>query len=83
MLVLVSAGIVNFLPGSWCSVVFWIWDEHNVGNILMFSVLAEQSRTFQLLMLPGAREVGRGHSQDRGPDRPKRYPTPYGVMLSR
>jgi len=40
---------VNFLSGSWCSAVFWIWDENNVGNTLMFLVVARQSRTFQLL----------------------------------
>ena len=31
---------VNFLCGSWCSAVFWIWDENNIDNILMFSVVA-------------------------------------------
>ena len=40
---------VNFLSGSWCSAVFWIWEENNVANILMFSVVARQSRIFQLL----------------------------------
>jgi len=50
--VLVLAGIeLNFLSGSWCSAVFWIWDENNVDNILMFWVAARQSRTFQLLLL--------------------------------
>ena len=32
---------VNFLPGSWCSAVVWIWDENNVNNVLMFSVVAK------------------------------------------
>jgi len=55
---------VNSLSGSWCSAVFWVWDENSVDNILMFLAVARQSRTFQLLMLPGAREAGRGHSRD-------------------
>jgi len=42
--------------------VAWIWNENNVDNILMILVVARPSRTFQLLMLPGAREAGRGHS---------------------
>jgi len=50
-------------PGSWCSAVFWICNENNVGNILMFSVIAKKSRSFQLLMLPG----GRGRSRDSRP----------------
>jgi len=44
--------------------VFWIWDENNVDNMLMFLVVARQSKAFQLLILPGAWEAGRGHSQD-------------------
>jgi len=32
--------------------VFWIWDENNVANILIFLVVARQSRTSQLLTLP-------------------------------
>jgi len=44
--VLVSAGIDFFLVA-----VFRIWDENNVDNILMFSVVARQSSIFQLLML--------------------------------
>jgi len=32
---------VNFLSGSWCSAVFWIWDENSVDNILMFLVVAK------------------------------------------
>jgi len=47
---------VNFLPGSWCSTVFWIWDENNVNNILMFSV-ARLSKIFQLLTLAWAAQV--------------------------
>jgi len=31
---------VNFPSGSWCRVVFWIWDENNVGNIPMLLVVA-------------------------------------------
>jgi len=31
--------------------VFWIWDENNVDNMLMFLVVARQSRIFQLLTL--------------------------------
>ena len=58
---------VNFFSGSWCTVAFWIWDENNVDNIVMFSVAARQSRTLQLLMLPGAQEVGRGHGWDSWP----------------
>jgi len=42
---------VNFLPGSWCSALFWIWDSNNVDNILTFLVVARQSRIFQLLTL--------------------------------
>ena len=42
---------VNFLPGSWCHAVFWIWDENSVDNTLVFLVVAEQSRIFQLRML--------------------------------
>jgi len=47
--------------------VFWSWDENNVDNILMFSVVAGQARTVQLLMLAWpavAWEAGRGHSRD-------------------
>jgi len=44
--------------------MFWIWDENNIDSILMFLVGVRQSSTFQLLMLPGAREVGWGHSRD-------------------
>jgi len=42
---------VNFLSGSWCHAVFWIWDENHVDNLLMFLVVARQSRIFQLLTL--------------------------------
>ena len=31
--------------------MFWFWDEHSVDNILMFLVVARQSRTFLLLIL--------------------------------
>ena len=31
---------VNFLPDNRCSAVFWIWDEDNANNILMFSAVA-------------------------------------------
>jgi len=55
---------VSFLSGMWCSAVVWIWDENNVENILIFLVVGRQSRTFQLLMLPGAQEAGREHSRD-------------------
>jgi len=34
--------------------VFWIWDENNVDNILIFQVFARQSGTFQLLRLAWA-----------------------------
>jgi len=46
-----SWGRVNFLSGSWCSTVFWIWVENEVDDILTFSVVARQSRSFQLLGL--------------------------------
>jgi len=45
---------VNFLCGSWCSAVFWIWGENNIDNILMFLVVARQSRFFQLFTLAWA-----------------------------
>jgi len=31
--------------------VFWVWNGNDVGNILMFLVVARKSRTLQLLML--------------------------------
>jgi len=50
---------VNFLSGSWCNAVVWIWDENNVDNILMFSVVARRSRIFQLVTLAWpARSMG-------------------------
>jgi len=42
---------VNFLSGSWCSAMVLIWGVNNVDNILMFLVVAKQSRTLQLLTL--------------------------------
>jgi len=57
--VLFLAGIVNFLPGSWCSAVFWIWDENNVDNTLMVLVVTKQATTFQLLVL-ACQRVGWG-----------------------
>ena len=70
----------NFLSSSWCSAVFWIWDENSVDNILIFLGVARQSRTFQLLMLPGAWETGTGHSWDSGPKLAKRD-IPYHMIL--
>jgi len=51
--------------------VFWMWNENNVDNVLMFSVVMRQSKIFlagsHWLGLPGAREAGRGHSWDSWP----------------
>ena len=44
----------NFLSGSWYSAVFWIWDENEVNNILMFLLVASQSQICQLLRLAWA-----------------------------
>jgi len=33
---------VNFLSGSWCNAVFWIWYKNSVDNILMFLVVVRQ-----------------------------------------
>ena len=62
--VLVLAGIESFFFLVAGVVLFWIQDENYVDNISMFLTVDRQSRTFQLLVLPGAHEAGRGHRQD-------------------
>jgi len=52
----------NFLVAG--AELLWIWDENNVNNILIFLVVARQSRIFSCPGLPGAQEPGRGDSQD-------------------
>jgi len=47
--------------------VFWIWDENNVDNILMFLVLLGSEGFFSFSHWPGlqgAQEAGRGRSWD-------------------
>jgi len=63
---------VHFLLSSWSSAVFWIQDETDVDNILMFQLLLSsayaKSGPCQLLLRPcqrggwGAQAAGRGHS---------------------
>jgi len=65
--VLVLAGIESFFFLVAGVVLFWIQDENYVDNISMFLTVDRQSRTFQLLMLPGAQKAGRRHSWDCWP----------------
>jgi len=54
--------------------VFWIWDENNVGNILMFSVVARQSGILSAaqagLACQAYGKQGAGPSRDSGPKLP-------------
>jgi len=45
---------VNFIQSNWDSAMFGTQYENNFDNILMFLVVARQSRTFQLLTLAWA-----------------------------
>lgn len=67
---------VNFLSSSWYCAVFWIWDEKNVNNTLIFccwEVLTLSQGLFIFLHCPasketrGAQEVGNGQNQDSWP----------------
>jgi len=66
--------------------VFWIWDENNVDNILMFVVVTRQSRTFQLLYTSLAYKVcgklGGDTARTADPDWPKGYSMPYNIVCS-
>lgn len=53
---------VTFLPSSWYRAVFWIYDENNDDNTLMFEMLQSraytQQRTCQQLLMPPCQHGG-------------------------
>ena len=67
--------------------MWWVWDEGDVDNMLMFSVVANQSRTFQLLLwacqrAAGVRgELGGGTARTADPSGAKGRAIPCDVML--
>lgn len=76
----VSAGVVNFLPSSWCSAGVWIWDEKGIDVYPLLSCACTKTRTFQLLALPcqqedGGQKLGGDTVGTSDPSWPKGCPT--------
>lgn len=84
---------VNFLSSSWYKAVFWIQDENNVDNTLMFQFLlssaCSKSRTFSAFhtALPAHRlgvhkRLGGDATKTADPNWTKGYSIPYDIILN-
>jgi len=77
---------VDFPPGSWCSAVYWIWDENHVDSIhdIFKSCLTVKdfSASHAGLGCQVCRKLEGDAARTADPNWPKGYSIPYDITLS-